>query len=68
MKISKIITTPGDIIILHKGTKNQDQMLCCSGDIARVGCNYYCWFWAIFSPFTRLIAQKNEKNPGDIIS
>ena len=42
---------PGDII-LHKCTKNHDHMLHCSWDMARVGYNCYCSFWAIFSPFT----------------
>ena len=31
-------------IILPKCTKNHD--------MARVKCNYYFWFWAMFSPFT----------------
>ena len=64
---------PGYIIILHKSTKNHNQMLCCSWDIARVGCNCYCSFWAIYSPFTPLTAQKIEnfrkmkKTRGNII-
>ena len=29
-------------------------MLHCSGDMARVGCNCYFSFWAIFSAFTAL--------------
>ena len=49
---------PGDIIILREGTKNHDQMLCSSWDIVCVGCNCYCSFWVIFSPFTPLTAQK----------
>ena len=49
---------PGDIIILHKGIKNHDQMLCYSWDIACVVCNCYWVFLAIVSPFTPLTAQK----------
>ena len=60
-------------MILHKRTKNHDQMLHCSWDIARVRCNFHSSFWSIFSPFTPLTAQKNQnfkkmkKTPGDII-
>ena len=50
--------TPGDIIILHKCTKNHDYMLYCSWDMARDGCNCYFSFWAIFCPFTPLTVQK----------
>ena len=58
---------PGDIIILRKWTKNHDHILYCSWYMARNGCNCYISFWAIFCPFTPLIAQKinilqNEKN------
>ena len=69
MKISKQWKKkPRDIIILQKGTKNHDQMLHCSWDIAHGRCNCHCPFWGIFSPFTPLIApkkmklQKNAKN------
>ena len=73
MKISKKMTkTPGDIIILHKCTKNHDHMLYCSWDMVHDGCNYFS-FRPIFCPFTTLTAQKikiskksksqkNEKN------
>ena len=50
--------TPGDIIILHNCTKNHDHMLYYSWDMARVACNCYFSFWAIFSPFIPLTAQK----------
>ena len=50
--------TPGDIIILHKCTKNHDYMLYCSWDMARDRCNCYFSFWAIFCPFTPLTVQK----------
>ena len=60
-----MIKKPGDII-LPKCTKNHDHMLCCFWDMARVGCNCYFSFWAIFSPFTpyqpkKWTFHKNEK-------
>ena len=69
----KLKKDPGDIIILHKCTKNHDQMLYCSLDMARNRFNYFS-FWAIFYPFISLAAQKikikkkkTKKTPGDII-
>ena len=67
--------TPGDIIIWHEYTKNQDHMLYCSWDIVCDGCNCYLSFWTIFSPFTPLTAQKVKiskkwkikKTPGNVI-
>ena len=59
---------PGDIIILNKCTKNYDQMVYCSWDMARGRCNCYFLFWAIFCPFTPNLPkkwkfqQKKEKN------
>ena len=53
----KMKKTPGDIIILHKCTKNHDHMLYCSLDMAHNQCNYFS-FWAIFCPFTPLTAWK----------
>ena len=50
--------TPGDIIILHKCTKNRDHMLYCSWDMVRDRCNWYFSFWAVFCPFTSLTAWK----------
>ena len=44
--------TPGDIIILHKCTKNHDHMLYCSWDITHDRCNCYFSIWVFFSPFT----------------
>ena len=64
---------PGDIIILHKCTKNHDHTLYCSWDRARDGCNCYFSFWAILCPLTPLTAQKinflkkMKKMSGDII-
>ena len=59
--------TPGDIIILHKCTKNHDHMLYCSWDTAHERCNCYFSFWAIFCPFNPLTPGKMKKTPGDII-
>ena len=50
--------TPGDIIILHKCTKNHDHMLYCFWDMPCDRCNCYFSFWAIFCSFTPLTAQK----------
>ena len=49
---------PGDIIILHKCTKNHDRRLYCSWDIVQGRENYFS-FWAIFCPFT---SQKWKKH------
>ena len=54
----KMKKMPGDIIILHKCTKNHNHMLHCSWDTMRDGCNSYFLFWAIFCPFTPLTIQK----------
>ena len=54
----KLKKVPGDIIILHKCTKNHDHKLYCSWDMACNSCNHYFPFWAIFCPFTSLTAQK----------
>ena len=56
--LKKLKKPPGDIIILHKCTKNHDHMLYCSLDMARNGFNCYFSFWAIFYPFTSLTVQK----------
>ena len=49
--------THRDIIILHKCTKNRDNMLYCSWDMACDRCNFYCSFWTIFCPFTPLTTK-----------
>ena len=56
-KMKKI---PGDTIILHKCTKNNDhiELLFCSWDMARDGCNFYFSFWAIFCRFTAITTQR----------
>ena len=56
--IKKIKKIPGDIIILHKCTKNHDHRLYCSWDMAHDRYNCYFSFWAIFFPFTPLTVQK----------
>ena len=57
--LKKVKQLAGDIIILHKSTKNHDYMLYCSWDMAHGGCNYFL-FWAILCPFTPLTAQKTK--------
>ena len=59
-KFKKMKKNPGDIIILHKSTKNHDHMLYCSWDMVQDGCNCYFSFWAIFCPFTPLNSLKNK--------
>ena len=51
-KLKKKKKTPGDIIILHKCTKNQDHMLYCSWDMASDECNCYFSFLTNFCLFT----------------
>ena len=59
VNISKIKKkAPGDIIILHKCTKNHDHMLYCPWDMAPDTFNCFS-FWEFF-PFTPLTAQKNK--------
>ena len=55
--LKKMKKAAGDIIILHKCTKNHDHMLYCSWDMACERYNYFL-FWAIFCPFTPLTSQK----------
>ena len=50
--------TPRDIIISHKCTKNHDNRLHCSWDVVCDRFNCYFSFWAIFCPFTPVVAQK----------
>ena len=51
--------TTGDIIILHKYTKNHDHMLYCSWDMVRNRCNYFS-FLDIFLPFYPSNNPKNQ--------
>ena len=55
----KNLEIPGDIIILHKCTKNHDNMIYCSCDMLHYRCTYFS-FWAIFCPFTPIKARKME--------
>ena len=69
-KMKKVL---GDIIILHKCTKNHDHILYCPWNIACDGCNFYLSFQAVFCIFTSLRLKKNQnvltmkKTPWDII-
>ena len=71
-KMKKKKKPPGEIIILHKCTKNYDQMIYSSWDMVCDGCNYFS-LWAIFYSFIPLTVQKikikkkMKKMPGDII-
>ena len=47
-RFQKIKKAAGDIIILHKCTKNHDHILYCSWYMACDTCNSYFSFWAIF--------------------
>ena len=49
--VKKNLKKPGDIIILHKCTKNHGHMLYCSWEFVCDRFNYIS-FWAIFYPFT----------------
>ena len=51
-KLKKI---PGDIIILHKCTKNNDHMLYCSLDMARNRFNCYFSFWAFINIYLYML-------------
>ena len=59
----KMKKAPGDIIILHKCTKNHDHRLHCSWDMAHNGCNFFHFglFFAHLPP-KKSKFQKNEKN------
>ena len=63
----KMETTTGDIIILHKCTKNHDHMLYNSLDMACNRCNCYFSFWTIIALLPpkqpkKSKFEKNEKN------
>ena len=56
--LEKMKKIPGDIIILHKCTKNYNQMMYSSWNMVCDRCNCCFSFWATFCPFTSLITQK----------
>ena len=49
---------PGDIIILHMRTKNDNHMMYGSWDIEHDGQNFFLSFWTIFCTFTPLTTQR----------
>ena len=51
------MTTPGDIIILHKCTINDNHMIYGFRDM-KCNSQNILWFWAIFCHFTPLTTQK----------
>ena len=56
-----MIKTPGDIIILHICTTNDNHMIYGSWDMVRDRCNcYFSFCWGIFCPFTSLTTQKTK--------
>ena len=57
----KMKKTPGDNIILHKCTRNHDNMLHCLLYMARDTCNFYFSFWDFFALICPA-SQKNQKN------
>ena len=63
----KLKKTPGDIITLHKCTKNHDHMLYCSLDMMHNKCNcfYFGLFFALLPPLQPKKSKfnSNEKNP-----
>ena len=58
---------PGDVIILHKSTKNYDHMVYCSWYMARDECNFVNFHFGLFFALKNENFKKNEKNPWDII-
>ena len=72
IKILTLKKTPGDIIILHICTTNDNHMMHSSWDIEHDRHNVLS-FWTVFCPFTPLwtqnitIFKKMEKIPKDII-
>ena len=72
IKISEKWKKIGDIIIIHKCSKNHDYMLHCSWDMVYDGCNCYVPFFGYFYPFNPSTAQimrisEKWKKIGDII-
>ena len=61
IKILKLKKTPGDIIILHICTVNDNHMMYGSWYMERDGQNFLS-FWTVFYPFTSLKAGANASN------
>ena len=57
----KMKKNPGDIIILHKCTRNHDHMLHCSLYMARDTCNFYFSFWAFFALLPPTSQKKSKE-------
>ena len=58
--IKKNEKTPGDIIILHKCTKDHIHMLYCSLDLTQYTSKFYFSFWANFCSFTPNSQKKSK--------
>ena len=58
-KLEKMKNTPGDIIILHKCTINDNEMMYDSWDMKRDRQNFLS-FWAIFCLLTTLTTKKSK--------
>ena len=60
LNIKKMKKPPGNMIILHKCTKNHDYMLYCSWDMTRDGCNFYFFSLEYFLFLYTLPCPKNQ--------
>ena len=69
----KLKKTPGDIIILHMSTINENYMMCGSWDMEcdrQIFFSFWTIFWLFYTPITtqRIKILKNwKKTPGSII-
>ena len=59
IKILKMKITPGDIIILHIWTINDNHMKCGSWDVKH-NIHNFLPFWTVFCPFTPTMDPKNQ--------
>ena len=59
-EISKMKKNSGDIIILHKCTKNHDHLLYCSRDMTHDRCNGYFHFGLFFALLPLYHSKKSE--------
>ena len=59
----KMKKMPGDVIILHKSTKNYDHMVYCSWYMARDECNFVNFHFGLFFALKNENFKKNEKKP-----